>query len=568
MNRPMDPDLHRAVALVVEGKPMMRNITSNHLRAAGIEQVTSCGSLDEARLLLERNVYDIVVCSLDFEGSLLSGQDLLEELRREQLLPHRTVFLIVTDQATYARVTEAAESSLDGLIVQPFSGATLTDRLLEARSRKRLLSDVIVALEAGELEVALARAVKRFQERHRYWNYCARLSAELLLRLNRPDDAAKLFQRVLDIQPEGWARVGLVRADIAAGRTLQARKGLEVLVKEDPQNADAQDLLGRLRVERAEFTQAMDSYRAAAELTPGCLLRAQHAGALAFHLGRHDEALRLLKRARALGGRSRLFDCLSLFLMALIQFDTGDRDGMDSSVDELRVFARRHSGSVRLARLSAAGETLRQIRSGEVEIARQRLIAQGGARLDEDFDAEAAQLLLGLWSRLPPALAECDERNRFIREAALRFCTSRSAAEVLIVAAGHNDQATHIIKQALATVNTAAENALQQALEGASGQDGANGESGGSGAAVAAETLLQTARQTRNSRLIAMVPGLAQECQAAMGVEKAQAISEEARDLMSRYRPTSIHIAGILRSGRSPGGLVIRSGADRSQDPS
>jgi DNA-binding response OmpR family regulator len=120
MNAPIDPDLHRAVALVVEGKPMMRNITANHLRAAGIEQVTSCGSLDEARLLLERNVYDIVVCSLEFEGSLLSGQGLLEELRREQLLPHRTVFLIVTDQATYARVTEAAEASLDGLIVQPF----------------------------------------------------------------------------------------------------------------------------------------------------------------------------------------------------------------------------------------------------------------------------------------------------------------------------------------------------------------------------------------------------------------------------------------------------------------
>jgi DNA-binding response OmpR family regulator len=564
MNAPIDPDLHRAVALVVEGKPMMRNITANHLRAAGIEQVTSCGSLDEARLLLERNVYDIVVCSLEFEGSLLSGQDLLEELRREQLLPHRTVFIIVTDQATYARVTEAAEASLDGLIVQPFSGATLTDRLLEARSRKRLLSDVTMALEAGELEVALARAVKRFQERHRYWRYCARLSAELLLRLNRPDDAAKLFKRVLDIQPEGWARVGLVRADIAAGRTLQARKGLETLVKEDPQNADAQDLLGRLRVERAEFTEAMQSYRAAAELTPGCLLRAQHAGALAFHLGQHDEALKLLKRARALGGRSRLFDSLSLFLMALIQFDTGDRDGMDTSVSELRLYARRHNGSVRLARLSAAGETLLQIRRGESEAARDRLVTQGAARLDEGFDAEAAQLLLALWARLQPAMAECDERDRFIRDVALRFCTSRSASEVLIVAAGHDKKAARIIRQALAAVNTAAENALQQALEGGNDRDGENS------AAMAAEQLLETARQTRNSRLIAMVPGLAEECKVAMGVDKAQAITEEARDLMSRYRSTSIHIAGILRSGRSPGGLVIRSGPDslQSQAPS
>ena len=553
MNAPIDLDLHRAVALVVEGKPMMRNITVNHLRAAGIAQVTSCGSLDEARLLLERSAYDIVVCSLEFEGSLLSGQDLLEELRREQLLPHSTVFLIVTDQATYSRVLEAAESSLDGLIVQPFSGATLMDRLLEARSRKRLLVDITKALEAGELEVALARAVKRFQERHRYWQYCARLAAELLLRLNRPDDAAKLFARVLEIQPEGWARVGLVRADITAGRTTQARRGLEALVKEDPENADAQDLLGRLRVERAEFSKAMESYRAAAELTPGCLLRAQHAGALAFHLGQHQEALKLLKRARALGGRSRLFDSLSLYLMALIQFDTGDRDGMDNSVDELRAFSRRYSGSVRLERLSAAGETLLQIRRGEVQIARDRLLAQGAASLDEGFDAEAAQLLLSLWARLPAAWSECDERNDFIRVVALRFCTSRSAAEALTVAACHGKEASQIIQQALTSVNAAAEAALQQAM----------GDELGPGdqrdAAGAATRLLEIARQTRNSRLIAMLPGLAQECEADIGTERAQAIIEEARELTSRYRQTSVHIAGIQRSGRSPGALVIRS---------
>lgn len=553
MNAPVDLDLHRAVALVVEGKPMMRNITANHLRAAGIEQVTSCGSLDEARLLLERSTYDIVVCSLEFEGSLLSGQDLLEELRREQLLPHSTVFLIVTDQATYARVVEAAESSLDGLIVQPFSGATLMDRLLEARARKRLLVDITKALEAGELEVALARAVKRFQERHRYWQFCARLAAELLLRLKRPDDACKLFTRVLEIQPEAWARVGLVRADLAAGRTLQARRALEALVKEDPQNADAQDLLGRLRVERAEFSKALESYRAAAELTPGCLLRAQHAGALAFHLGRHEEALKLLKRARALGGRSRLFDSLSLYLTALIQYDSGDRDGMDNSVDELRAFARRYSGSVRLERLSYAGAMLLQIRCGEVELARDGLVKQGAACLEEGFDAEAAQLLLTLWARLPAALSECDERNDFIRAVALRFCTSRSAAEALAVAAGHEEQASQIIQQALSAVNTAAETALQQAMGEELGPGGKRDVAG------AISRLLEVARETRNSRLIAMVPGLALECEAAIGPEQVRNIAQEAQVLMARYRPTSVHIAGIQRSGRSPGALVIRS---------
>ena len=532
---------------------MMRSITVNQLREAGIAQVTSCGTLDEARMLLERSVYDIVVCSLEFEGSLMSGQDLLEELRREQLLPHSTVFLIVTDQATYVRVLEAAESSLDGLVVQPFSAGTLMDRLLEARSRKRQLVDITKALEAGEYEVALARAVKRFQEKHRYWQYCARLAAELLLRLNRPDDAAKLFSRVLEIQPEPWARVGLVRADITAGRTLQARKGLETLVKEDPENADAHDLLGRLRVERAEFSKALESYRTAAELTPGCLLRAQHAGALAFHVGAHEEALRLLKRARALGGRSRLFDALSLFLMALIQFDTGDRDGTDNSVNELRNFSRRYSGSVRLQRLSAAAETLLVIRRGETQVAKDQLLGQGATSLEEGFDAEAAQLLLSLWARLPADWAECEERNDFINKVAMRFCTSRSAADALTVAARHGKAASQIIQQALNTVNAAAEAALQQAM----GNELGPGEQ--RDAAGAVTRLLTMARETRNSRLIGMVPGLAQECEADIGAKRARAIIEEARELGSRYRQTSVHIAGIQRSGRSPGALVIRS---------
>jgi hypothetical protein len=51
---------------------------------------------------------------------------------------------------------------------------------------------------------------------------------------------------------------------------------------------------------------------------------------------------------------------------------------------------------------------------------------------------------------------------------------------------------------------------------------------------------------------------LAQECEAAIGVQRARLIAEEARELMSQYRATSVHIAGILRSGRSPGALVIR----------
>lgn len=203
----LDPDLHLARALLIEGNPLLRSITTSQLRDAGVGQVIPCPRVRDARLLLEREKYDIVICNREFEGSDISGQDLLDELRREQLLPYSTVFLMVTSSATYAQVVEAAESALDGFLVRPYTAAALTERLLEARQRKRLLADVMKALEAGDLETAFARALKRFQEQLPYAAYCGRLAAELLLRMGRPEDSAKVFSDWWKFSPPsgpGW----------------------------------------------------------------------------------------------------------------------------------------------------------------------------------------------------------------------------------------------------------------------------------------------------------------------------------------------------------------------------
>ena len=178
---------------------MMRNVTAAHLRDAGVGQVQSAGRVKEARLMLEREHFDIVLCTHQFDQCADTGQDLLDELRREHLLPHSTVFLMVVEKATYHQVVEAAESALDGLLVRPFTAALLCQRLLEARHRKRQLGDVLQALDAGRTEVAFARALKRFNENLPYGSYCGRLAAELLLTMQRPDDARKVFEKLIQM---------------------------------------------------------------------------------------------------------------------------------------------------------------------------------------------------------------------------------------------------------------------------------------------------------------------------------------------------------------------------------
>lgn len=239
-------------------------------------------------------------------------------------------------QASYIQVMEVAEAALDGILVRPYTAAALGVRLLEARNRKREQGDVLRALDAGEDDFALERAINRFQDKAPYWVYCGRLAAELLLTMDRSADASKRFERPAQQFPEAiWARLGAAHTQPALGDHGAARKTVTAALGHDAGSADAHDLMGRLLVELCDFDGALAEHRTAADLTPGCLSRAQHAGALAYDLGQTDEALKWLGRALGMGVQSKLFDALTL-LLAVMRFDRSDATGVTALRGHLR----------------------------------------------------------------------------------------------------------------------------------------------------------------------------------------------------------------------------------------
>lgn len=430
----IDSELHLARALIVEDSALLRSVTTAQLREAGVGQVVPCTRLQDARVILERERFDIVVCNRDFADSEMSGQDLADELRRERLLPPTTVFIMVASEATYAQVVEAAEAALDGVIVRPFTAATLVDRLVEARQRKRSLADILKALESGEDEVAFARALRRFQEGQPYALYCGRLSAELLLSLQRPDDAHKLFARIAQTRGKEWARLGMVRADWAAGRQAEAREGLVALLGQVPAYADAHDLNGLICLEASDWAGACAAYARAAELTPGCLLRAQHAGSLAFYMGDTPSAQEMLRRARSIGMQSRLFDAASLLLLSLIHFDRGEGDAVRQRRSEIASMRRRFADSRRLGWLERMADILTASLGGAERSALEELPALAQAYEQPGFDFEMALLVLMVWARMPPS----SHRDGLMGQSAEAMCVRHATdqtADALILSA-------------------------------------------------------------------------------------------------------------------------------------
>ena len=74
-------------ALVIDGNSTSRSVILQNLRDFGLRSVKAVGRIIDARDMLEHRRFDGIVCDYHFEKGDESGQDLLEELRREQLLP-------------------------------------------------------------------------------------------------------------------------------------------------------------------------------------------------------------------------------------------------------------------------------------------------------------------------------------------------------------------------------------------------------------------------------------------------------------------------------------------------
>ena len=538
----VDRDVVNSQALIIDGNPTTRSVLYQHLREFGFGTVKAVGKLSDARDVLEHRRFDLVVCDNHFDNSTESGQDLLEELRREQIMPYSTVFVMVTGDATYQRVAEAAEAALDSFLIKPFSANSLFERVKEARKRKRELKDIFEAMEAGNNDRAAELCIERFEAREIYWLYAARIGAELLLMLKRNDEAKKLFDAVVAAKAVPWARLGVARVQLAEGEVMQARRTLESLLGDQPQYADSYDVMGKVQMEQGQLDEALATYRTAATITPGCILRLQHCGTLSFYAGDPVTATQMLERTWSLGNKSRLFDVLSMMLLAFVRFDSRDSKGLGLACDVLNRFVGNHPKSVRLKRMARHGEILTALLAGQT--AHGVLLARDDLPevLLPDFDMEAATNMLSLWSRLDMAGVEQPELSDVVRRLARRFSVSKAANEVLSAAARRNAEAAEWIREAHSEVMKIAETAMNHTVRGEP--------------KLAVEMLLKQGEDTGNAKLIEMAGLVARRH--AERIEGAGVLIDAATSLASRYCAPATHIAGVRRSNRSAGGLVLR----------
>lgn len=539
-----ETDFSHCSALVVDPNPTTRSILVSQLREYGVGTVLQTARAADARRHLEYRVFDFVLCEQYFDDEAISGPDLLDDLRRSHLLPFSAIFILITAEATYAKVAEAAESALDGYLLKPHRAVDLYERLQQARMRKLALQDIFGAIDTEDFELAAQLCLQRFESRGLYWLYAARVGAELLLRLNRCAEAQALYQAVVAAKTLPWARLGIARAQLDAGQITQATSTLERLIDADPTFVDAYDVMGRAYIELGRFDRALETFKMAAALTPASISRLQNLAMMSYYAGDRLEADKLLERTTRLGLESKLFDSQSLVLLAFTRLEQRDRKGVQRCQDDFVRLLERNPDNARQQRLAAVVAVLNQLAHQQFAPAEQAVRAMAATVSQSDFDFESASNLLALLCQLAHKAIGLHTFEGVVETIGMRFCSNRSLAELLAASTASYPPYAERVRSCQDRVLEVAEAAVTQSM---------NGEP-----TAAIQALIAKGQATQNARLIENAIQLLQKH--ATKVQGAEVLALQLHALRQRCGAGNVK-ASLGQHGRQAGSLAIRIGA-------
>lgn len=535
-------DLRDGSALVVDGNPVSRSILVSQLRDLGLRQVLQASRIADARRQLEFRTFDVVICEQHFANDSATGQDLLDDLRRSGLLPFATIFIMATGEASYAKVAEAAESALDAYLLKPYTAAQLDERLYQARRRKVSLQAIFAAIEKQAFAEAAELCLDRFEKRGEFWLYAARVGAELLLRLEKFNEAQKLYEAVIAAKTLPWARLGVARVQLEAGEVQQAGTTLEGLINAEPGYADAYDVMGRAQIELGQFDSAMVSYKMAADMTPASIGRLQRLGMLAHYCGDPKMAEDMLSRAVRLGLDSKMFDGQSLVLLAFMRLGNNDKKGLQRCLDDARNLADRFEKSARLRRLAQVVEILMLMLEHQTASVLERVRSMVATIGDEGFDFEAACNLLTLLALMAHRSIQIDEVDAAVQRIGLRFCTSKALTELLAKAAAVHPPYAERLTEMLGQVLHMIEKAMRQSLAG--------------NPRAAVLELREDALRTQNAKVIESAWGVLKRYETR--IDDAAVLATEIQALRVRYASFASRPVIGDKHMRQSGGVSLR----------
>lgn len=273
--------------LIVDDFPEIRGSLSRALKIFGCHSVDTAANGEDAIRLCTKKNYDIVICDYNL-GAGKDGQQILEEVRHQRVLPMTSLFVMITGESSREMVLGALECQPDDYITKPYTQASLKLRLDKAVVRHEALLPIKRYISNGHYQPALELCNSAIVDGGRYATDCLKLKGQLHFLLKQIHEAKHLYEDVLRKKPLVWARLGMGKTLKELGNYEGAKAACQEIINEDERYIEAHDLLAEIHLENKETVAAQRSVERATRISPKSVLRHRKLASIA-ELNHDDE---------------------------------------------------------------------------------------------------------------------------------------------------------------------------------------------------------------------------------------------------------------------------------------
>jgi CheY-like chemotaxis protein len=291
-------------ALVIDDMPTQQTTLRGQLNLLGIGKIEQASNADDAIKRIRATRYSLILCDYNLNNKT-DGQQLLEFLRDNNLLPADTLFFMVTAESGYTSVASATEHVPDAYLLKPITASDVEERLKALIERRHAMLPITQKLNKDDLMGAVVECDKMIAAKGRYLMQAMQLKGQSLLKLGRNDEAKAAYRAALDHRHDlVWAQLGLARAHKAAGQFEEAKMMAQDIIStpEGQKNVAAYDVMAEALEAQGDMEGALWVLKDSATVVPSAR-RFRAVGECAYRNGDLPTAKEtLLKATKATRG--------------------------------------------------------------------------------------------------------------------------------------------------------------------------------------------------------------------------------------------------------------------------
>jgi tetratricopeptide (TPR) repeat protein len=434
-------------SLVVDDMATMRQNIRTQLGQLGIPHVDQASTPDEAISYIRRNAYDIIICDYNLNRET-NGQQMLEFLRSQNILPVSTMFIMVTAESSYDLVASAAEFQPDAYMVKPLTGGKLLERIERLLDKQNALRSIVGRLNLKDVAGAVEECDKMMQVQPKWVLDILKIKANALLELGKHEDARAVYEMALKVRDDlVWAQYGVARCHLAAGQLDDAKAVAQAVLESNTKYVVAYDLLAKVAEAQGNEQEALEALNRSYEVIPSAR-RSRMVGDVAYRTGDLEQARTAFDRALKHTKGSLTAQPSDLLSLAQVHVDAGDAQ---LALQLLSTAPKHYGESDVFNATEAAVQAQAHIKLGDLESAQHAF--ERAKSLTDTSRADTAALAL---AKAAFSIGRDDEGAQILAKAVRADHENNrlvSLARKVLKDSGKEDMTADIVDQALNQVN-------------------------------------------------------------------------------------------------------------------